>query len=165
MNIVLCGMMGSGKTTVARALGDVYGFSVIDTDEIIVRRHGEINAIFRDLGEERFRDIESQVVEEVASLDGYVISLGGGVALRKSNVEALKKNGRIFYLRTRADTIISRVRGDSARPLLQGDLEERVHTILKNRSAIYEGAADEIVDTDDKTPAELADIIVGKMQQ
>ena len=162
MNIVLCGMMGSGKTTVARALENIYGFSVVDTDEIIVRRHGEINAIFRDLGEQAFRDIESQTVKEVSALDGYVISLGGGVVLRRSNVEELKKNGKIFYLRTKAETVIARVKGDSTRPLLQGDLEERVHTILKNRSKVYEEAADVIVDTDDKSPEEIADIIVAQ---
>lgn len=162
MNIVLCGMMGSGKTTVARALENIYGFSVVDTDEIIVRRHGEINAIFRDLGEQAFRDIESQTVKEVSALDGYVISLGGGVVLRRSNVEELKKNGKIFYLRTRAETVIARVKGDSSRPLLQGNLEERVHAILKDRSKVYEEAADIVIDTDDKSPEEIADIIVAQ---
>ncbi len=162
MNIVLCGMMGSGKTTVARALENIYGFSVVDTDEIIVRRHGEINAIFRDLGEQAFRDIESQTVKEVSALDGYVISLGGGVVLRRSNVEELKKNGKIFYLRTRAETVIARVKGDSSRPLLQGNLEERVHAILKDRSKVYEEAADVVIDTDDKSPEEIADIIVAQ---
>lgn len=162
MNIVLCGMMGSGKTTVARALENIYGFSVVDTDEIIVRRHGEINAIFRDLGEQAFRDIESQTVKEVSGLDGYVISLGGGVVLRRSNVEELKKNGKIFYLRTRAETVIARVKGDSSRPLLQGNLEERVHAILKDRSKVYEEAADVVIDTDDKSPEEIADIIVAQ---
>lgn len=162
MNIVLCGMMGSGKTTVARALENIYGFSVVDTDEIIVRRHGEINAIFRDLGEQAFRDIESQTVKEVSALDGYVISLGGGVVLRRSNVEELKKNGKIFYLRTRAETVIARVKGDSSRPLLQGNLEERVHAILKDRSKAYEEAADVVIDTDDKSPEEIADIIVAQ---
>ena len=162
MNIVLSGMMGSGKTTVVRALENIYGFSVVDTDEIIVRRHGEINAIFRDFGEQAFRDIESETVKEVSALDGYVISLGGGVVLRQCNVEELKKNGKIFYLRTKAETVIARVKGDSTRPLLQGDLEERVHTILKNRSKVYEEAADVIVDTDDKSPEEIADIIVAQ---
>lgn len=162
MNIVLCGMMGSGKTTVARALENIYGFSVVDTDEIIVRRHGEINAIFRDLGEQAFRDIESQTVKEVSALDGYVVSLGGGVVLRRSNVEELKKNGKIFYLRTRAETVIARVKGDSSRPLLQGNLEERVHAILKDRSKVYEEAADVVIDTDDKSPEEIADIIVAQ---
>ena len=162
MNIVLCGMMGSGKTTVARALENIYGFSVVDTDEIIVRRHGEINAIFRDLDEQAFRDIESQTVKEVSALDGYVISLGGGVVLRRSNVEELKKNGKIFYLRTRAETVIARVKGDSSRPLLQGNLEERVHAILKDRSKAYEEAADVVIDTDDKSPEEIADIIVAQ---
>ena len=114
------------------------------------------------MGEQAFRDIESQTVKEVSALDGYVISLGGGVVLRRSNVEELKKNGKIFYLRTRAETVIARVKGDSSRPLLQGNLEERVHAILKDRSKVYEEAADVVIDTDDKSPEEIADIIVAQ---
>ena len=115
-----------------------------------------------ELPSEFFRDIESQTVKEVSALDGYVISLGGGVVLRRSNVEELKKNGKIFYLRTRAETVIARVKGDSSRPLLQGNLEERVHAILKDRSKVYEEAADVVIDTDDKSPEEIADIIVAQ---
>lgn len=163
MNIVLCGMMGSGKTTIAAALSEMYSLERVDTDEIIVSRYGAIDKIFASFGEEHFRNVETEVVKEVASTsDNAVISLGGGAVLRAENVENLKRTGKIFYLRATADTIIKRLKGDNTRPLLQGNLEERVHSVLSVRSGIYEGVADIIVDTDGLTPEELAKIIKEK---
>ena len=156
MNIVLSGMMGSGKTTVAAALASL-GYPTVDIDGVIVERYGPINAIFSNFGEDRFREIETEVTKEIASnCDGTVISLGGGCVLRTENVCALKRNGKIFYLRARAETVINRLRGDSSRPLLQGDLEQKVHSILTARAKIYEQTADIIVDTDGLTPQEIA---------
>ncbi len=161
MNIVLCGMMGSGKTTVARELNLRYGLAWTDTDDEIVKEHGDINSIFAAVGEEGFRDIESSVVKRVAcgAADG-VISLGGGCVLRSRNVAELKKTGKIFYLRTSPETVIKRIEGDNTRPLLKGDLAERVRAISAARADIYEGAADYIIDTDDKTPAQIAEKIM-----
>ena len=165
-NIVLCGMMGSGKTTVARALNAIYNLNWVDTDDQIVGQYGAINGIFARLGEEGFRDIESAVTKRVAqSCANSVISLGGGCVLRKTNVEELKKTGVIFYLRTSPETVIKRVKGDTTRPLLHGDLEERVRTISANRAAVYEGAADYIIDTDDKSPERIAELIMERMQK
>lgn len=161
MNIVLCGMMGSGKTTVARALHELYGLKWVDTDEQIVALHGEIGGIFAAVGEEGFRDIESAVAARVARTEkSSVISLGGGCVLRSSNVEELRRTGKIFYLRTSPETVISRIRGDNSRPLLKGNIEERVRSISAARSAAYERAADYIVDTDGRSPQELAKIIM-----
>ena len=157
MNVVLCGMMGCGKTAVSNAYSQLYGVEMVDTDAVIVERHGEISAIFATYGEEQFRNIETSVTKEVASsFNNAVISLGGGCVLRSENVEALKQSGKIFYLRTKAETIIKRLKGDSTRPLLQGDLEERVNSILAKRSSIYESVADVIIDTDGLTPEEIA---------
>ena len=159
MNIVLCGMMGSGKTTVAAELGKA-GFKVVETDGIIEKRYGEINKIFDNHGERYFRDIESQITEEVAKKNkNAVISLGGGCVLRAQNVKNLKGSGKIFYLRASADTIIGRLEGDTTRPLLRGGLKERVNTVLNARAKIYEDAADVIIDTDGKTPQEIAKLI------
>lgn len=153
-------MMGSGKTTVARCINKTYGLEWVDTDEEIVRQYGEINDIFARLGEEGFRDIESGVTARVAcSHKNAVISLGGGCVLRQANVDALRKSGKIFYLRTSPQTVIARISGDTARPLLKGDLEGKVRSISAARSAIYEGAADFVIDTDDKTPDEIAQTI------
>lgn len=159
-------MMGSGKTTVARALNAIYNLNWLDTDDQIVGQYGAINDIFARLGEEGFRDIESAVTKRVAqSCANSVISLGGGCVLRKINVEELKKTGIIFYLRTSPETVIKRVKGDTTRPLLHGDLEERVRTISANRAAVYEGAADYIIDTDDKSPERIAELIMERMQK
>lgn len=165
-NIVLCGMMGSGKTTVAAVLGRLYCLEIIDTDEEIVKEYGDITSIFSTCGEEKFRDIESEVTAKISErCKGAVISLGGGCVLRHANVEKLKGSGRIFYLRTSPETIIKRLKGDSSRPLLKGDLEERVRTISSARAKIYEAAADYIVDTDEKSPEEIAAIIMEHMSK
>lgn len=157
MNIVLCGMMGCGKTTVAEVFSKTYGYDAVDTDALIVDRYGEINAIFEKFNEEYFRDIESLVVAEVVTIyDSAVISVGGGCILRDENVRALKNNGTLIYLRTRADTIIERLKDNIDRPLLKGGLEERVNVILSSRRELYEKAADIIIDTDGLTPAEIA---------
>lgn len=149
--------MGCGKTAVSKAYSAIYGVEKVDTDEVIVERYGDISAIFATKGEETFRDVETQVTKEVASTyDNAVISLGGGCVLRSENVQALKETGKIFYLRTKAETIIQRLKGDGTRPLLQGDLEERVNSILAKRSSIYEAVADYIIDTDGLTPEEIA---------
>lgn len=160
MNVILCGMMGSGKTAVAAAYSALYGAIAVDTDAVIVSRYGEINAIFKNFGEAHFRDMESEVCKEVAtSYQSAVISLGGGAVLRQENVKNLKKSGKIIYLRAQAQTIIDRLKGDTTRPLLQGGLEEKVNSILSTRSAVYEGAADAVIDTDALTPTQIAKII------
>ncbi len=164
MNIVLCGMMGCGKTTVAAALSELYDMQAADTDEIIVSRYGDISTIFKERGEEYFRTIEQKVVAEAASTyNNAVISLGGGCILRESNVRTLKKSGKIIYLRAKPSTIVARLKGDKTRPLLSGDIKERVDSILNQRQAIYERVADCIVDVDGRTPEEIAKGIMEKV--
>lgn len=165
-NIVLSGMMGSGKTTVASCLAQAYGLDKVDTDEEIVKEHGPISMIFEEYGEEAFRNIESAVTAKIAKgYLGAVISLGGGCVLRAENVRALRESGIIFYLRTSPEEVIKRISGDKTRPLLKGGLEERVRAISAARSAIYEGAADYIVDTDGLTPREVAEKIMSIMRK
>jgi len=99
MNIILTGFMGTGKSIVSRKLVKRLGMSYLDTDELIEEREGiKISAIFQKKGEKYFRQLETQVIKEVASLDNYVISSGGGVVLREENMTALKKNGFIICL-------------------------------------------------------------------
>ncbi|MDE5766117.1 MAG: shikimate kinase [Clostridia bacterium] len=163
MNIVLCGMMGCGKTTVAAEFSS-RGYTVVDTDQIIVERYGNIDGIFAKFGEAHFRELEAAVTAEVAKkYKNAVISLGGGCVLRAENVKNLKATGKIFYLKAEAETLIKRLEGDTARPLLKGGLEEKVKTILAARAHVYESVADFIIDTDKLTPAEVAKIIEGKI--
>ncbi|MDE7076283.1 MAG: shikimate kinase [Clostridia bacterium] len=163
MNIVLCGMMGCGKTTVAAEFS-ARGYTVVDTDQIIVERHGNIDGIFAQYGEAHFRELEAAVTAEVAQkYNSAVISLGGGCVLRVENVKNLKATGKIFYLKAEAETLIKRLKGDTARPLLKGGLEEKVKSILAARAHVYESVADFVIDTDKLTPSEVAKIIEGKI--
>ena len=157
MNFVLCGMMGSGKTELGKLLALNTGREWLDSDEVIATRYGEITGIFAAYGEEYFREKEAQVLKELSLKEGIVLSTGGGAVLRKENVENLKKTGKILFLRAKKDTLLERLSGDKARPLLsQGDenLEEKIQRLLKERNPIYERVADVILDVDDYSPME-----------
>lgn len=159
MNIVLVGMPGSGKSSVSEILANSLNMSVVDTDGIIVSRFGEINKIFADHGEEYFRGLESKVIAEVSLMDNAVISTGGGSILKSENVENLKKNGKIVYLKTELKTLVARTLGDTSRPLLAGDCENKLRSLLNARASLYEACADLVVETDDISSKEIAEKI------
>ena len=166
MNLILCGMMGAGKTTVAKALAKLTGYQSYDTDAEIVKKHGNISDIFARFGEEYFRDLETQIVKELVNEQNAIISVGGGLVLRQENVEILKKTGKIVYLRASLDTLTKRLQGDTARPLLQDEkesLQSKLTRLLHARGDIYEKAADLVLDVDDKTPQEIARQLLEKL--
>ena len=163
-NIILEGFMGSGKSTVSEILSDKLDLELIDTDEAIEEAEGrKISDIFEQDGEEAFRDMETGLVEMMVSdhMRETVISLGGGLPVREKNRELLKKVGKVVYLRTAPETVYDRLKGDDTRPLLKSeDPLSRIKELQDKRGKIYEEAADIIVDTDGKTPAEVADEII-----
>lgn len=159
MNIILAGMPGCGKSTVARILGKKLGFRVVDTDELIVEKYGAISEIFEKFGEECFRNFETQVVKDIASYDNHIVSTGGGCLLREENRALFKSCGKIIFLRTQLNTLSERLKGDTTRPLLKGDMKSRLEKLLKERAPIYENSADIVIDTDALTPEEVADKI------
>lgn len=156
MNIILAGMPASGKTSVSRALSKLTGREVYDTDEKIVEKYGAISEIFENYGETAFRNLETEEVKNASALDNLIISTGGGCVLREVNVAFLKTNGKIVYLRTSLQTLLSRVNGDSTRPLLKGGAEEKMKKLFAERTPVYESISDEIIDTDGKTVEEIA---------
>ncbi|MBQ8375327.1 MAG: shikimate kinase [Clostridia bacterium] len=164
MNLILCGMMGAGKTTIGIKIAEVSGRRWYDTDGIIVDRYGKISDIFEYYGENYFRKIETEIVKELASRDRLVISTGGGLVLKEENTALLKKNGLIVFLRASFETLVKRLKVDGTRPLLQSNTEsirERLVRLLEERTPIYQSVADLIVDVDGKTPEELAREIYG----
>ena len=165
MNLILCGMMGAGKTTVGIKIAEKLGRRWYDTDEVITQQYGKISDIFEDKGEEYFRGLETQTVKSLSAETDLVISVGGGLVLRAENVELLKQNGKIFFLRAKKQTLLARLQGDKERPLLQGEecLEDKIERLLSTREAIYEKAADYIVDVDEKSPDKIADEILAKI--
>ena len=163
-NIILEGFMGSGKSTVSEILSDKLDLELIDTDEAIEEAEGrKISDIFEQDGEEAFRDMETGLVEMMVSdhMRETVISLGGGLPVREKNRELLNKVGKVVYLRTAPETVYDRLKGDDTRPLLKSeDPLARIKELQDKRGKIYEEAADIIVDTDGKTPVQVADEII-----
>ena len=162
-NVILIGMPGSGKTTVANACKQLYGMPVYDTDEYVEARHGAISGIFEKYGEEHFRKLETDAVREICKKENCFISTGGGCVMREENVRLFKDSGKIVYLKTSKSTLIKRLEGDSSRPLLAGNKAERLGELFEKRTPVYERVADIIVDTDGLTPREILETIFDKI--
>lgn len=157
-NIILIGFMGSGKTSVGIRLAEKIGYNFKDTDEMIVAQEGiDIQKIFLKYGEDMFRNLESTLLLSIMdTLNKTVLSTGGGIPIRDRNVNLLRLMGQVIYLRASKSTVIDRLSGDTTRPLLKVDnLDERVEKLLLARTAIYERAADVIINTDGKTIDEI----------
>lgn len=161
-NIVLIGFMGSGKTSVGLRLSYRLKRPVQDTDKLIESREGRsISEIFRAEGEAYFREQETQLLRELAQkLHGQILSVGGGTPLREENRRLLGQIGVVVYLRAKPGTIYERLKNDTTRPLLQKeDPPKAIQELLGQREAIYEEAADVIVDVDGRMVEELLRII------
>ncbi len=140
-NIVLIGMPSSGKTSVSEVLSQKLGKEVVDTDSLIVQKAGKpITEIFAESGEKHFRDLETEVIKELASRQDIIISTGGGAILRKKNVDALKQNGKVIFLDRPLENLIA----TDDRPLSSNrdDLIKRYN----ERYDIYRSSADIIID-------------------
>lgn len=155
-NIVLTGFMGTGKTTVGRALARRTGFEFVDTDAMIEAEHGPIRQIFAEHGEGQFRQLERDVAASLAERDGLVVSTGGRMLVDAVNAAALGATGDIVCLTATVDTIVSRVGATaSSRPLLAGDdLPGRIRELLAERAPAY--ARFTQVATDGRTPKQIA---------
>ena len=163
MNLILCGMMGAGKTTIGIKIAELTGRRWYDTDGVIVDRHGKIADIFEYYGEAHFRKLETEIVKELSQKDNLVISTGGGLVLKSENNTLLKENGKIVFLRAALETLAERLHVDGTRPLLQTSTEsirDRLAKLMKERMPIYEQVADYVVDVDGKTVEEIAKEII-----
>lgn len=157
-SIVLIGFMGAGKTTVGKELAK-NGFEFIDTDAYIERcEKMSISEIFAQKGEAYFRQAETNALKTLLAQEKqFVISCGGGMPLREENRKLLKKLGMVVYLKIRPETVLARLKGDTTRPLLQGDDSgEKVRTLMAQREVCYMSGADCVLSVDQKTPGELA---------
>ncbi len=156
-NIVLTGMPSCGKSTVGYQLSLKTGYQFFDTDLLIKsKEHKEIPDIFNEVGESGFREIESEVVKEIAKQSGIIISTGGGAILRQENIDALRQNGCIYFidrslsnLKTTADRPLSsdfaslKKRYDERYPIYCNTCDMRINgdqTIQDEVNAIYEAS-------------------------
>ena len=164
-NIFLIGFMGAGKSTIARCLQKELDMELIEMDERIVEEQKmTINEIFEKYGESGFRDIESQLVIDIADSKNAIVSCGGGVVIRPENVVNMKKSGKIIFLTATPETILERVKNGKDRPLLNGNMNvEYISELMGKRLNMYEGAADIKVATDGKTIGEICTEIVAEI--
>lgn len=159
-NIVLTGFMGTGKTTIGRVLAQRLGFSFADTDDLIIEKAGKsINDIFKQDGEEIFRDIESECILSLENCKNIVIATGGGAVLRESNITALRKNGIIFNLTASNKTILHNISLSDQRPLVNNSNSKDIIKRFESRKPYYNNC-DFKITIDDKTPIEVANEII-----
>ena len=156
LNIILVGFMGTGKTTIGRALADRLKRDFVDMDVELEARAGKpIPRIFAEDGEPVFRRMERDLVVELSRRRNLVIAAGGGIVLNPENIRDFSATGHVICLKATSDEILHRVSGSSHRPLLeQGDKAVRIRKLLMARQPLY-AAIPEQVDTTGKTIAEV----------
>lgn len=160
-NIVLCGFMGTGKSSVGRLVAERLRFAFLDTDHVIEARAGQpITKIFEEQGEEAFREMERKIVAEIATREHTVISTGGGLVVNPENMASLKQHALVVCLWASPAGIYERVKKQSHRPLLQGpDALEKITALLAERTPFYK-QADVLLNTGIRSLHEVAHQVV-----
>jgi shikimate kinase len=163
--IVLVGPMGAGKTTVARVLARRWGVESRDTDHDIEATTGRsIPEIFVDDGEAHFRQLEKAAVAAALETHDGVLALGGGAVL-DPDTQVLLKGHRVVFLKVGLADAVKRVGLGSARPMLLGNVRARVKQLLEERAPVYESVATVVVETDGRTPEQIADDIEERLER
>jgi shikimate kinase len=165
--LALVGLPGSGKSTVGRQLARRLNLSFIDSDHAIEERLGcSIREFFEVEGEERFRDIETQVIQKLLQEKYGVISTGGGSVLRPLNRQELHSKAKVFYLRASPEEVFRRLKHDQNRPLLQvADPLTRLKDIYSIRDPLYRETAHHVVDTGRPKISNMVHNIIAQLEQ
>ncbi len=147
-NIVLCGFMGCGKSTIGNLLSRKMGMSFLDLDSYIEKKEGKtIAQIFEDSGEAYFRQRERETSIELSTKNGLIIAAGGGTLTFPENVAVFRQSSRIVLLHLPVELISQRLKNDTSRPLLNTpDKEAVIRRLYQQRLPLYRSAADIIVD-------------------
>ena len=167
-NVYLIGFMGAGKSTVGRILGEALGMEFLDTDRLIVERTGlPIPEIFSRFGEEYFRTLEREVLEEITGKRGLVVALGGGAPMDDENWCRLRESGVTVYLRESPEVLAARLADDDTRPLLVGHSgearKERIRSLLASREPRYL-EAEVVVECRGRRPEDVAADVLRRLR-
>lgn len=165
--IIACvGLPGSGKSTIGRHLARRLDVRFFDSDFVIERRIGySIREFFEREGEQAFRDLEQDVINELAQNNGCVLSTGGGVILRQANRDMLHQRCQVVYLHSAPEDIFRRLRHDQSRPLLQvADRLARLNELYNLRDPFYREAAHFVVETGRPSVSTLVNMIVMQLE-
>lgn len=164
-SIFLIGFMGCGKSSVAAYLSQMLAMETVEMDAVLVERAGmPIADIFSRYGEEYFRNLESNLIVELGEQKGLIVSCGGGVPMRAENVKNMKQTGRVVLLTASPKTIYERVKDDTSRPILNGNMNiPYIADLQAKRRPHYEAAADVTVETDRKSVLEICEELIEKI--
>lgn len=155
--IALIGLPGCGKSTIGRQLARLWSLPFVDSDLVIEQRLGcSIREYFEREGEQAFRDVEAQIIDELTQArTGLLLSTGGGVVLREENRRHLHERVQVYYLKCAPEDIAVRLRNDLTRPLLQvEDPAQRLRDLLLQREPLYLQAAHHVIQTTGLTVAQ-----------
>ena len=160
-NIILIGFMGTGKTTIATKLSHRLKMEYVSTDTLIEKRENRtINEIFRDSGEDHFRDVEGAVIRDISCKDNQVVDAGGGAVLRDENIAYFKSSGIVICLTADEEAIYARTKKYKHRPLLNvEDPKRKIRELLAKRLPFY-AKADHTIDTSALTANQVIERIV-----
>ncbi len=164
--ISLIGLPGSGKSTVGRQLARRLQLPFSDSDHVIEARLGcPIREFFEREGEERFRDIEAEVIDTLSQQGAGVLSTGGGAVLRPENRRHLRERGTVIYLKSHPEELIRRLRHDTNRPLLQvADPMAKLRELFVARDPLYRQTAHFVIETGRPSVATLVNMIVMRLE-
>lgn len=162
-HIFLIGFMGSGKSTIGRFLCKKTGKPFYDTDIAIVKKDGRpISRIFEESGEGYFRRLETLILEGLKDSEDMIVSCGGGMAIRKENVDLMKQMGKVIMLSATPQTILERVKLSNKRPILEGNKNiEFISELMAKRLPYYESASDIKIEVDGLSIEEICLKILG----
>jgi shikimate kinase len=164
--VFLIGLPGSGKSTVGRQLARRLQLPFFDSDHVIEQQLGcSIREYFEREGEDRFRDVEESVIDQLTQNPKCVLSTGGGVILRPANRQHLHERGQVVYLNSSPDELFRRLRHDVNRPLLQvADPLGRLRDLHKLRDPLYRETAHFVIETGRPSVATLVNMIVMQLE-
>ncbi len=152
-NIALIGFMGSGKTLVAKKLGELFDWEVISIDALIIEKEGKaIGDIFAESGQSYFRQLEKDFLKQAVERQSVIIDGGGGIILDEANRTLLKEKCVVIHLSASADVIYERIKDETHRPLVNvDDPKTKIEELLEKRQSFY-AQADYVIKTDHKNP-------------
>ncbi len=171
MLLTLIGYRATGKTTLAKLLAQRLGCDWIDADVEIERRAGKsIARIFAEDGEPAFRDLEARVIADLCRRPNLVLAAGGGAPLREESRRAMRASGKVVWLKAAPETIHRRMTADATTPdrrpsLTEYDPIREIVELLERREPIYRETAHLELDTEGRSPEELADAILARLRE
>lgn len=166
MNIALIGLRGSGKTTIAALLAKKLDKKLVSTDGEVVRKSNlSISKFVKKHGWDKFREVESGIIESISDFDDCIFDTGGGIVMRNENITNLKKNSLVILLTADAKTLMARIKNSKERPALtKGNYIDEIGDVMQERESRYKKAADYTIDTSGLSPEEVCNLIAYYIQ-